>query len=472
MKGEFSFCGVDIASIGLEYAPEAKDTYVYAPAKANVHEETFDGHDGGYAYGASKEPKEFILRCYYEEEHIAKGLMANVHNLFKVGKKGVLIFKRRPWCYYYATVTDIDTSDIYTYMNGLIVITMKAYYPFARGLPVNNHLLYNLVTDDYHDEILKNTAMFDKAYMVPQTEFNKDSFNLSGSTWVFNEEVDEFSYPFASEDKTLFECNGISYYEMFMEGTSLYYDPHIESTPATRVYYPGFWESESYKTITFKTYTSTDLTAESRQYEAAFVEWIEANATRQTQNMKSILLYNPGTERAKVDIVISGTAGDGVTITNKTTQQACRYVAFTDTDGEIYTDGFTGRTVVDKDGTKSLAFLYHDYGFIELEPAFPILRELYVNYSGATVTVTNILYQDDDEKEWYEDKYIFLGKDGSGKWYQINRCLDKHTISLKKPTESSGSCRTCIVLMNEITVSLADGAEINKLSFIYKPTYS
>ena len=93
MKGGFSFCGVDIADIGLEYAPDNKDTYVYKPGEAEVHEEIFDGHDGGYIYGATKRPKEFILRCYFEDKNIAEGIMARAYNLFKIGKSGKLLLQ-------------------------------------------------------------------------------------------------------------------------------------------------------------------------------------------------------------------------------------------------------------------------------------------------------------------------------------------------------------------------------------------
>ena len=49
MLGGFTFCGVDIADIGLDYAPELADTFVYAPSRVRVHEETIDTHDGGYS---------------------------------------------------------------------------------------------------------------------------------------------------------------------------------------------------------------------------------------------------------------------------------------------------------------------------------------------------------------------------------------------------------------------------------------
>lgn len=383
MKGGFSFCNIDIEDVGLNYAPENNDTYVYRPGASNVHEETFEGHDGGYVYGASREPKEFILRCYYEDTHVAKGLMSRAHALFKVGKTGLLVFKRRPWCYYYATVTNVNTDDMYSYLNGLFVITMKAYYPFARGLEINGHMFYNLPTDSYHDEIMANTGIFDKDFLVPQMSFN--------------------------------------------------------TTPITQ--------------------------------------------------QKSIILYNPGTERAKVNIVIAGNAGDGVTIANKTTEQMCRYVAFnTSGDEYVYTDAINGKTVFDNGSERRLAFLYHDYGFIELEPSFPIVRNIFASYDGNTVTTTNTLYNKDRDaqvedqiilgepynslpyKEWYIGKYIYLDN-----WYKILRCEDEHTITIQPrdgQLPTTGTVQTNIVLMNEITITPTQGASLSKLSFIYKPTYS
>ena len=372
MKGGFSFCGVDIAEIGLEYAPENKDTYVYAPNSSEIHDETFEGHNGGYIYGSSRKPKEFTLRCFYQDSHIAHGNMALALNLFRVGKSGKLIFQRRPWCYYYATVISVDTSDMFNYMNGLIVITMKAYYPFARGLEVKKnadsegHLLYNLKDDPYHDEIMENTALFDNADMMPITE-----------------------------------------YDLAPNGT--------------------------------------------------------------------FLLYNPGTERATLGIVIAGTAGDdGIIIGNNTTGQKCKYSNFETGQNEnqkyIYTDGINGKTILYNNGVKELAFLYHDYGFIELEPAFPILRNIYVSYSGNTVTCANILYQNDEEREWYIGKYIYLKATGK-KWFKIVGSPNKHTLTVTG-NSGTGSLKTSVALMNEMQLTISQNTNIRSLKFLYKPTYA
>lgn len=366
MRGGFTFCGIDIEDIGLNYAPENRDTYVYSPGVENIHEETFEGHNGGYMYGSYRQPKDFTLRCYYEAQHIAKGVMAKAYSLFRVGKSGLLVFKRRPWCYYYVTVVDINHDEMYNYENGLIVITMKAYYPYARGVEINGRMLCNLYTDPYHEEIMSNTALLDKEEMVPQTSFTSPPVN-----------------------------------------------PH------------------------------------------------------------EIILFNPGTERASVSLVIAGQAGDGVTIYNKTTDQTCRYVAFNTSENEyIYTDGFSGKTVLDNGSSRNLAFLYHDYGFIELEPAYPIKRNIYATYNGLNVSVKNLLYEDDEDyrKGWYIGKYIYLDD-----WYKINEVIDKHTLNVMPrngQTPGIGERSTSIALMNELIVTPTQDTTISKLNFIYKPTFA
>lgn len=170
MKGGFSFCGVDIASLGIEYAPELEDTYVYKPAEAEVHEETFDGHHGGYFYGATIKPKEFNLRVFFEE-NIDRGLMAKVYNLFKIGRTGRLVFQRRPWCYYNATVTAVDDSNLLSYLSGTIKITMKCAYPFGRSDMNSARDLVVLRTDNDYFKAIENTAFLEKIETVPPVEF-------------------------------------------------------------------------------------------------------------------------------------------------------------------------------------------------------------------------------------------------------------------------------------------------------------
>lgn len=360
MKGGFSFRGVDIADLGLEYAPELEDTYVYRPARPVIHEQTFEGHDGGYFYGASREPKEFILRCIFEETVIDKGFLSKIQAFFKVGKAGRLIFKRRPWCFYYATITDYDDKEITNYLNGVIKITMKAYYPFAR---CDN--FYTVRATPYHENLLANTALFESEAMIPDNSFS-------------------------------------------------------------------------------------DITT-----------------------TKNIILGNPGSERAHVEVVASGTSGAGVVITNKTTKQAMRLVAMSNVkpgiSKEVRVDGISGKTIVYDPllQTSELAFLYHDYGFIELEPAFPAKRDVYIKYNenSSTINTVNIMRED------FVGQYIYAGNE----WHKIVNQPDSKTITIdnEHPLLISGEHRTMIMLMNEIEIK-PDDANMNltKLSFSFKPTFA
>lgn len=354
MRGGFSFCGVDIADIGIEYAPEIEDTYVYKPATTNIHEETFDGHDGGYMYGAWREPKEFTLRCLFEEKRIDRGLLAKVYSLFRVGRSGKLIFQRRPWCYYYATVSEpIDDSEFLTYLSGTFVIKMKAYYPFARS-----DMFTCLKTNEHAYEIMENTAMFDHDGMIPETDF-------------------------------------------------------------------------------------TNLDAET-----------------------PVILANPGTEPAALNIKIAGDTGSGVVIENKTNGTSCGFTPMTragttDIGAYVYVNGISGNTTLVKDLTKKTAFIYHSQGFITLEPAFPVLREIYVKTSGKTVTTTNRIFED------VVGQFIYI----DGSWHKIQTQPNLNTL-ITYTTMPTWAGQTTIMRMNELTVRPLDSMYLSTLNFIYQPTFA
>ena len=137
-NGGFTFAGVAINTLGLEYAPEKSETYVYKPATSNVHQEVFDSHDGGYYYGSSRQPKTFTLKCYYFLQEIDEGLMYKIYKNFPIGKKGNLIFDRRPWLTYKVVITKVDTADLKNRLNGTITITATCYKPFGYATITQN----------------------------------------------------------------------------------------------------------------------------------------------------------------------------------------------------------------------------------------------------------------------------------------------------------------------------------------------
>lgn len=386
MAGGFSFCGINIGSIGLEYAPELEDTYVYRSAAPRIHEETFDGHNGGYFYGISREPKEFKLRVFFEEKEIDRGLMAKVYHLFREGKSGKLIFDRRPWCYYYATVTNLDTTGITNYLNGLITIDMKAYYPFARS-----DMTYLERGNKDYNRICENTAFFEKAEMMPKVSLAEDG-PITGET--------------------------------------------------------------------------------------------------------SFLLANPGTEMAHVGIEIAGSVGAGVTITNETTGQSCRFVAMNeaDFDGEVnflYLDGLNGKVSAITDGFSKPAFLYHDGGSIQLAPAYPATRNLLVAVRDGEILAVNKLYDRnigetrEDAEAFYKGQHIWL----NNAWHEItgigqecdpedvqayyaNLAKSEHQILVADQLTEDSSDSTIICQLNKITVKPETTMKLTRLKFIYKPTFA
>ena len=364
IRGGFSFCGIDIATLGLSYAPDKDATYVYKPSESNIHEETFDGHNGGYFYGVSKQPKEFTLRCYFEDSAIDKGVMEKIYSLFRVGKSGKLIFDRRPWCYYYATVTSSPAPEITNMYNGLITITMKAYYPYARS---DSMYILGATTqqgsDERYEYALETTALFDKTNMSPATSFT----NINQRT--------------------------------------------------------------------------------------------------------SFILNNPGTERAQLSITVAGNAGLGFTIRNNTTNQECRIIAMdrahtTNVGKAVYIDGINGKTSLISLNNQNIqpvtAFAYHDSGFIDLEPSYPAIRNVFVSgCENTTVTLYNTLYED------VTGYYIFM----DGNWHKIIEQIDEQTLVLEHHINVLPE-RTMITKMNEIEVIPDDTINLSKLIFTYKPTFA
>lgn len=359
MKGGFSFCGLDIYNLGLEYVPDNKDTYVFKSASSSIDEEVFNGHDGGYFYGSSLKPKEFSLKCYYEDKDVRHGLMSNIYNFFKPGKTGKLVFQKRPWCWYVATVTNVDTDSMLNYRNGFITIKLKAYYPYSRS---DSNYFEEWDAERY--ELLRNTAFLTDESMVPQTKFED----------VFDNKTD-------------------------------------------------------------------------------------------------FILLNGGNAKANVCVEIAGDVGEGVIIKNNTNGSEMKIVALNNlslSGGSLFIDSFTGKVFIKNDNETKDAFLYHEYGFIDLDPGFPINRDVTIEAeSGSNIVsyVDNFIFD-------VTDKYIYI----ADKWYKIKEFNDD-TLTLVENVNTSFSGNTCIVSMNELSIypvsekDEGDNMSITKINFIYNPTF-
>lgn len=141
MTGGFSFNGVDIQDIGLTYVPSVSQIYVY-DSKPKISQQTFEAHRGGYFYGAQSAPKDFTLRCIFQDSYVNDGIIDRIKGIFKIGTSGKLVFQKREWLYYIATVTSLDFTKFTNRQNGYVIIQMKAYYPYGRcdGVSVSNQI--------------------------------------------------------------------------------------------------------------------------------------------------------------------------------------------------------------------------------------------------------------------------------------------------------------------------------------------
>lgn len=364
MGGGFSFCGRDIATLQLQYAPENKDTYVYNTSDYEAEEQSFNGHDGGYFYGINYKPKNFTLRCFYEDVGINTGLMANIDAFFYKGRTGRLVFDKRPWLYYNATVISVDYTTMYSKYNGLVVIRMKAYYPFA-------------VTD----------------YIGLQTEFLDDM--LSNSALIDEDDMPETEYTITGD-------------------TDLY-------------------------------------------------------------------LYNGGTRSANVTIDIGGVVGtNGLTIGNVTNKTDCKFIGLNSGGSSKYVElnGRTGNCYwVSSDAANGLpAFLYHDHGFITLEPSFPH-EELSLSAHTSSES-PSIIHSDGQFTDDMIDRFVKITYTDSSsvvhtdELVRITNVIDANTAIVAANIDTLSTTTADLMTMNRIHITTSPDVGEVYIKFKYKHTFS
>lgn len=148
---DFSFKYTDISEYGLHYAPERNDWHIWGN-DFKVIEKIVDSRDGGQHYGSTVQPKQFSLRCYFEE--ITEYQLAMVYSLFKKDAYGPLVFDERPWLTYTATVTKPPEIVKYPAHNGTysgtVVFGMTAYNPFGYS------------TEHYTDSLSMDSRVLEK----------------------------------------------------------------------------------------------------------------------------------------------------------------------------------------------------------------------------------------------------------------------------------------------------------------------
>ena len=135
--GGFSYRGKNIGDFGdIYYAPDASTRGEYAlPYK--VDEAEINGRDGAYYYGNHVEPREFSLRCYYD--NLTQQNKEDIILWFGRNTRGQLIFDDRDYVYYNVIPNARVEFEDYRGMScnglrysGVMTIRLKAYCPFGK----------------------------------------------------------------------------------------------------------------------------------------------------------------------------------------------------------------------------------------------------------------------------------------------------------------------------------------------------
>ena len=182
---------------------------------------------------------------------------------------------------------------------------------------------------------------------------------------------------------------------------------------------------------------------------------------------RQILLYNPGSARTHMKVRMSGNAGEnGLSIYNAATRQYLKVINLTPkvtTDAGAYVeyDSRTGQTNIVNAGVSTLAFFYHDWGYLELAPSCPILRDVPISTLDGSSTVTSSVPLFTKE---LEGKYLRIGSE----WKVIERVTDATHLETFERLKATTTLPTDIVTMNALYITGKD-FKLDTLEFIYEP---
>lgn len=173
----------------------------------------------------------------------------------------------------------------------------------------------------------------------------------------------------------------------------------------------------------------------------------------------SCLIYNPGTEIGHSVIKFAGRTGSrDMTISNSTTGDVCILRAGTIVEDGAYLtiDSKTGRvTQTDWSGTV-LKFIFHDQGYITFTPAFPIIRDVRINKTIGSKTITS---NAGIFKDSMVGQYIYL----DDAWRYIGAVISPAEAQINTTLSTSGYETTMIATLNYLTIEYASDASVDTL---------
>lgn len=181
-----------------------------------------------------------------------------------------------------------------------------------------------------------------------------------------------------------------------------------------------------------------------------------------------IPLYNGGSQRAPVAIKISGYVGSGITITNTDNETSCGFVGVTNAltmNGKyVCANAYDGKTSLVNGNEATLAYKYHTDGYLMLQPAFPIQRDVIIDCAGNSNRISSSNYEftlEDLNKQLY---YL-------GAWHKIIDVDSGDAIMNYTATQAVQGVVTQLITMNHITIVPQDMFS-GTITFEYLPTFS
>ena len=184
---------------------------------------------------------------------------------------------------------------------------------------------------------------------------------------------------------------------------------------------------------------------------------------------ESFLLYNPGTENTGLVLKVAGDTGEEgyVSFVNESTGQTCTLMYLTDeltTNAGMWVEADGEKMEVRWAGavTSEIDYRYHDDGYLMLEPADPIDKDIVVSYvaGDGAVTCTEAAFTEE-----MEGMYIFL----HGDWRLITLVRNPMEMEVAWTADATSNENTVIAHLNKILVRKSEGVTLSKLEVDYQP---
>lgn len=177
------------------------------------------------------------------------------------------------------------------------------------------------------------------------------------------------------------------------------------------------------------------------------------------------LIYNPGTEIGHSTIRFAGTTGSGdFSIYNSTTgDRFTLKKGLIAEDGDYYEiDSKTGRVEKITALDRKLDFAFHDHGYITFKPFDPIYRDVRIQTIAGQKKITSVdgIFTDD-----MVGKYVYIDNE----WRYIGNIISDTEAEVNTVIDTDELIDTEIVVMNYLTITKADDANITRLEVICRP---